>query len=361
MKKIVQLLFSFSLVAVILAGCGGSSNYSTSSAPAEAYGDYDYAYMEEAAEAPMADNGGMWAEKEVPAGNGNENLEKSNRKLIKTVNMTLQTKEFDTLINNIVAEVNALGGYVENSSISGNSYYGSGTRWANYTIRIPAKNLEQFVIAAGEMGNVTQKNESVEDVTLQYVDTESRKKSLETEQKRLLELMEQAESMEDILAIESKLSEIRYQLENYGSQLRVLDNQIDYSKVYIDIDEVERITEVREKTFFEEIAERFDDNVYAVKKGLRNFTIWFIGSLPIFAVWAVVLFIVYLIVRKCMPFIQEKTRARREKNWEKIARKKALREQQVAERKARIEARRSQRKKGKPNTEGTQETPENKE
>ena len=54
-----------------------------------------------------------------------------------------------------------------------------------------------------EIGNVTQKNESVEDVTLQYVDVESRKKALETEQERLMELLSSAENMEDLLAIES--------------------------------------------------------------------------------------------------------------------------------------------------------------
>ena len=62
-----------------------------------------------------------------------------------------------------------------------------------------------------EIGNVTQKNESVEDVTLQYVDVESRKKALETEQERLMELLSSAENMEDLLAIESKLSEVRYE------------------------------------------------------------------------------------------------------------------------------------------------------
>lgn len=87
-----------------------------------------------------------------------------------------------------------------------------------------------------EIGNVTQKNESVEDVTLQYVDVESRKKALETEQERLMELLSSAENMEDLLAIESKLSEVRYELENYGSQLRMLDNQIDYSTVNVDVE-----------------------------------------------------------------------------------------------------------------------------
>lgn len=80
-------------------------------------------------------------------------------------------------------------------------------------IRIPADKLNEFVDIVGELGNVTQENESVEDVTLQYVDVESHKKALETEQARLMELLSTAENMEDLLSIESKLSDIRYEIE----------------------------------------------------------------------------------------------------------------------------------------------------
>ena len=79
-------------------------------------------------------------------------------------------------------------------------------------------------------------------MTLDYVDVESRKKMLETEQQRLLELLETAESLDDILTIESRLTEVQYELDSKESQLRTYDNQIDYSTVYLDIDEVVRYT-----------------------------------------------------------------------------------------------------------------------
>ena len=149
-----------------------------------------------------------------------------------------------------------------------------------------------------ELGNVTQKNESVEDVTLQYVDVASRKKALETEQERLLELLAQAENMEDLLAIESKLSDVRYELENYGSQLRLLDNQIDYSTVNVDVDEVERVTDTGEKSFFGEIKDRFGNSLYTVGRDIRGFVIVVLGSLPLLIVWAVIIVIAVLIVKK---------------------------------------------------------------
>ena len=163
---------------------------------------------------------------------------------------------------------------------------------------MPSDQLDQFVDIVSELGNVTQKNESVEDVTLQYVDVESRKKALETEQERLLELLAQAENMEDLLAIESKLSDVRYELENYGSQLRLLDNQIDYSTVNVDVDEVERVTDTGEKSFFGEIKDRFGNSLYTVGRDIRGFVIVVLGSLPILIVWAVIIVIAVLIVKK---------------------------------------------------------------
>ena len=233
----------------------------------------------------------------VTSENGLDTQTASGRKLIRTVYLSLQTTDFDSVLSNLSSKTTELGGYIENSSVSGNSYYYQSTRYASYTIRIPSAKLDQFVDVVKELGNVTHKNESVEDVTLRYVDVESRKKALETEQERLLELLSQAENMEDLLAIESKLSDVRYELENYGSQLRMLDNQIDYSTVNVDVDEVERVTDTGEKSFFGEIKDRFGNSLYTVGRDIRGFIIVVLGSLPILIVWAVIIIVVVIIVR----------------------------------------------------------------
>lgn len=288
MKKRCLAVVMTGLVFLAAVGCGSSGIKMTASTTDESSAAYDVA--EEEIYAEDAGTG-------VTSENGLESVSESDRKLIKTVYLDLQTKEFDQVLEGLTAKVSELGGYVESSSLNGNSYYYTSTRSAYYTVRIPSDRLDEFVQVVSELGNVTYKNESVEDVTLQYVDTESRKKALETERDRLLELMEQAENMEDLLAIESKLSEVRYELENYGSQLRLLDNQIDYSTVNVDINEVERLTETKELTFFEEVSNRFSDSLYDVGHGLRGFAIWFLGSLPILVVWAVVIVAIVLVVR----------------------------------------------------------------
>ncbi len=310
MKK-KGLAFLLAGMMVLASGCGSSSMMMTESAVAENSAAMDTAYAgsqyEEVADEDVMDSSGVTSE------NGLESQVENGRKLIRTIDLSLQTTDFDSVLSDLSAKTTELGGYIESSSVSGNSYYYQSTRYASYTIRIPSDQLDQFVTVVSDLGNVTQKNESVDDVTLQYVDVESRKKALETEQERLLELLAQAENMEDLLAIESKLSDVRYELENYGSQLRMLDNQIDYSTVNVDVDEVERVTDTGEKSFFGEIKDRFGNSLYTVGRDLREFVIVVLGSLPILVVWAVIIVMIVLAVRK---IFRGKKKKKEEKNTE---------------------------------------------
>ena len=295
--------FLLALIMVLLAvGCGSKSAAATETASAAGWGmDTNYA-----TDAAYKEETGDFKEEDVTSEEELETPVENGRKLIKTVFLSLQTTEFDSLISNLSTKTTELGGYIETSSVSGNSYYYRNTRYASYTIRIPSTKLNEFVNVVSELGNVTQKNESVEDVTLQYVDVESRKKALETEQERLMELLSNAENMEDLLAIESKLSDVRYEIESYGSKLRMLDNQIDYSTVNVDVDEVERVTDTGEKGFFEEVKDRFEDSLYVVGRDIRELVIGILGSLPILAVWAVFIAVIVIVVRKVVKKIKKK-------------------------------------------------------
>lgn len=334
MKRYGILAAMMAALLVLSTGCGGSAGNTSSTdtaaateeasvstsqmdsgsaAPAEWYGEQA---MTEAA----AEDG------QVSSSTGVDSVEASGQKLIKTVNLTMETREFDTLLENIQAKTTECGGYVESSEISGLSYYNTdGSRYAWLTLRIPADRLDEFVTVVSGLGNVTSQNESVQDVTLQYVDVKSHIEALETEQTRLLELMEQAESMEDIITIESRLSEIRYELQSYESTLRTYDNQVDYSTVTVSIDEVDRETVTEENPgFFREIGLRLSDNFYEIGQGLRGFGVWFISSLPylilIFAaVWTGVRLIQKIVWKK--PFFRRKKKETAEDNPERQERK----------------------------------------
>lgn len=290
-------ILSTLLVAALLTGCGASSKESYSmdtSAAATEEAVQEYAYNAAADEIAEVENGsgGIEANGELPE------AVQVNRKLIRTFDIQIQTKEFDEVVSGIQAKVNELGGYIEQSSLdSGSAYYSSYNRYSYLTVRIPSDQLDSFVENVKDSANVTNISESTEDITLKYVDVESRKIALETERDRLLELLEKAETVEDIITIEGRLSEVRYQLESYASTLRTYDNQVDYSTVYISISEVDRETKVEPKTFWEEVSEKFGGSVYGLTRGLRDLAIWFLGSSPYLVLWGVLIGAVVLVLR----------------------------------------------------------------
>ena len=143
-----------------------------------------------------------------------------------------------------------------------------------------------------------RREESTQDVTLEYVDLESHKKVLITEQGRLLELLEQAESIEDILVLEERLSQVRYELESMESQLRTYDNLIDYSTVYLSISEVEQLTPVKEVSALERMGSGFLNSMRNLKDFLADFLIGFVIGLPyILFLAALVIASVFLVRR----------------------------------------------------------------
>lgn len=311
MKKQAQSLKTFlfllttSVLAGLLTGCGAADR-STST-----YAEATYAYFETAA-AKAAGNYNMSAQtydreyqtnemdgSESPLTSSTSILPvNSSRKLIRTVNLSVETTEFDQLVTNITTAVTELNGYIEQSDISGNSISSSykNQRNASLTVRVPSNQLDSFVAQVSQQGNITYKSESTQDVTLQYTDIESRKTALNVEQERLWELLAKAESIESVIALEQRLSEIRYQLETMESQLRTYDNQVDYSTIYLNVNEVKIFTPTAPDSISQRIQKGFSANLEHVSTGLINFFVWFISCLPSFVLLAVIVFIIWLII-----------------------------------------------------------------
>ena len=309
MKKYLSLLLSLALLAVLLTGCGSAGK----SAASYDSGMVEYAVSDEAAMAP-AEGAAM---KNTAADTGSTQLPQ-NRKWIVTVNLTAETDDLDALRSALDEKIAALNGYVEDQSVYNGSIYDSGRRYrsANLTVRIPADSIDAFLQDVGGLANIVRQNKSIEDVTLSYVATESRLKALETEEARLLELLSQAETMTDLLEIEARLSEVRSELENYASQKRLYDNQIDYATIYIAIEEVQEYTPTEEPSLWERIRDGFKDNLEGVGEGLLDVLVWFIVSIPTLVVLAVVVLILVLIVRRIRRRRKAKKTAKQQKTEE---------------------------------------------
>ena len=304
MKKILSLTLVLLMLASLLCGCGASSKSIA----------MDYAAPEEAmeAEAPAAAAGNSLTTSDTDAAMAVP----ENRKWIITVDMFAETEDLDALLAAVEENITSLNGYVENRNIyNGSNYASRRYRSANLTVRIPAEDVDSFTQEMSGISNVVRSNKNLEDVTLRYTDTENRVKALETEQARLLELMEMAETMADLLEIEARLTDVRYELENYSSQLRSYDNRIDYATIYLDIEEVQEYTPVEEETFWQRISGGFLSSLKGVGEGAVDVLVWIIVSSPYLVVIGgiAVAFVIGLkrgrkrrLTRKQKPVQQEK-------------------------------------------------------
>ena len=284
MKKILSLLLCAALLLGLTA-CGGSSKATV-------------AIREEAAaEAPamMADN----AASLKGAGSSPTALPEG-RKWIVTIDMNVETDDLDTLTDNLNQKINSLGGYVEDQSIHNGSNFSSRRyRSANLTVRIPDEKADTFTGEVAGMANVVSQNLRREDITLKYVATSSRVTALETEEARLLELMAMAKNMEDLLLIEKRLTEVRTELEQVTSQLRLYDNLIDFGTIHLNLQQVTKFTDTtQEPTVWQRIGSGFLESLEGIGDFFVEIFVWIVVASPYLAILAVGVIVIVLLVKK---------------------------------------------------------------
>lgn len=284
-KKLLAL--TAIVLSMFLAACGSSLNsinYKADTAIAPASdGFYEESYSLYNDSAPNSET---------------IDMSDASRKLIKTYSIDVETESFDTIMPAIESRISELGGYIEQL----NTYYGErysswNSRHSSLTVRIPKGKEDEFINFIGSSSNITRQSLDVSDVTLSYVDVESHRDAYIVERDRLLVLLESAESIDDIISIESRLSEVRYYLESMESQLRTMDNLIDYSTINLSVSEVKQYTEPEPETYGQRISTSFHDGIESFTEGIKDFSIWFVGAFPTLLFFGIIIFII-LVIRK---------------------------------------------------------------
>lgn len=242
MKRQVSRLAVLLLAAALLAGCGASGGSANSSA----------ATYEMSSDATLAQEAGGAESALLPE--GTSATTETAQKIIYRASMSMESTDFDTTRDTLLAAVDANGAWLEYSQMSGSA--DDHNRNANYTVRVPADNYGAFLQQAGESGSVLNLEENAENVTSDYIDLQARIDSLENQRNRLNELAAEAETTTDLLEIESRLSDVQYELESYTQQMRTLSGQITYSTVDIYLREVASLTPTG-TTFPERLADAF--------------------------------------------------------------------------------------------------------
>ena len=275
---------------MLLASCAATKEHADNMV---ADGDYDRVeeMVSKPSEAPSIENGfsgGIGSDSSL---SDSSSAGEYQRKIIKTVNMNAETKEYDKALTAIANIIAAQGGYVEASSTNGQSYnnYGTYRRYASYTIRIPAENLDAFLGGIGEFLNITNNNASQNDVSGKYYDIVSRLETLEAEKTALMAMYEKAESIDYMLQVQQRLYDVIEEIEAYTTTLKYYDGQVSYSTVHLNVNEVIEYTDVTDPiTYGERMAETFKESWKDFAEGCQDFSIWFVGAIPTILVLAVI-------------------------------------------------------------------------
>lgn len=277
MKRTIFSLLMVLALLFTLTACSAS-------APTEC-GYYDKMEME--SNGAVSDS--MSSTQELPA----------DRKLIRTVRIQAETEDLSGVVAQIEERLSQFGGYLQQKEIyQGSAYRGTVRRNANLVIRIPAQELNIFLFHLNNSAHVISSNETVDDVTLHYIDVDSQLKALRIEEERLLAMMEKAENLSDLLAIEQRLTQVQQELQSVASQLKSLDSQIEYATIHLSISEVVEYTPVEEKTPWQEIGDGFMESLSDIGNGFVDVFVFLVANSPRLVLLGGIALVVILLIRR---------------------------------------------------------------
>jgi len=300
------LLLSFVTTALILTGCGGSSDYMGAT---NYYAEDNYAYkgISEASE-PYYDN---FDNNMLEFDNNNFQLS-SNRKLIYTYNVRVQTKDFANYVSNVESITNNVGGYIES-----NDYYNYGdSKNATFVIRIPQNNVQDAMSKIEEDVNVVSHSATMDDRTSSYVDIDARMKSYEDELETLENLSKRAETVSELLEIEQTIADVRGQRDSLKAQLNTIDELVSYSTLNLEVSEVV-IYDYSKPTFMDKLASGFEDVGDDITDMLSNYITSapiFIIGLILFAIPVTLVFGIGMLIAKLLKKLSSNTKGNKNEN-----------------------------------------------
>lgn len=300
-------------IALCLSGCGNSAGSSVSYSEetydqvGNSYAAKEAAYDSYAEEAEV-DAGGYMMEGDAADTDNEESALRAQdgQKIVYTGSLSIQTLEYDKSAASIRRKIREAGGFSEAESENDNDYNWyrrstgpSSTRNLNITARIPSEKFESFMDSLQGDGKVMNRSMNAENISQVYANKETYKKALEKEQERLLAMMDKAVTIEDMIAVESRLSEVERQLNTYKTDLSAMDKDVQYSTIYISLEEVKRYSdETPTVTFPEKVKYAFEDAINSFTEFCEGIVLFIIRSFPFLILLAIVIALVIRLIRK---------------------------------------------------------------
>lgn len=235
MKKKSLLIIAVLIISLVFSACSQSANDMVMESKTS---------YEESAEMPamdMAEGEMYYGDDEArtqSASVDNNAIVDISEKIIYNVNMGIIVDNPVETSKMIKDQVSAMGGYVSSSYSYKNDDYAS---YVNMQIRVPSKGLNEMTEYLYSISEIEYENMSTNNITESYYDTLTRLEHEKLQAKQLEEIMEKAETIEDILIVRQELSRVQENIEVYEGRIRMWDSLVDYSTIDINISPIPTI------------------------------------------------------------------------------------------------------------------------
>lgn len=154
------------------------------------------------------------------------------RKLVKTAWLSVEVKDLEASSVRLDSLLRRYQAYIGQDDFQNSPHH----KFRNLTIRVPAGNLDALVAHLAGIGEyLDRRSVSVNDVTMEFTDTELRLKSKRAVLDQYLKLLDRADKMEDVLKIEKEIRLLREEIESREGQLRYLNNQVTLSTIHLEM------------------------------------------------------------------------------------------------------------------------------
>ena len=161
-----------------------------------------------------------------------DSLQIPQRMVVRTIFLSMLVNEIPQVLDDISFLAESLGGFVVSSSLSGEEERMSGF----ITLRVPAENTDQALAQIRAMSvRVISDETQAQDVTEEYIDLQSRLRTLEASETQLLNLLERAGSVEEILQVQRELTNTRSQIEQIKGRTQYLERTSSTSLITVSL------------------------------------------------------------------------------------------------------------------------------
>ncbi|MDY6826026.1 MAG: DUF4349 domain-containing protein [Bacillota bacterium] len=293
---IIALVIFALLTGTTLTSCTTGSMLGSDSASPEYPGDYgEQEQMAPEYDMDYAEEAGVPDTRKVQDDGAGSVV----RHIIRNGSIELSVKDTRETIQKVRELVTDVEGIISNSNIY---EIREGQYAANLTLRVPEDRFDVVMRQLEELGKVNNTQTGMDDVTMQYIDLESRLNNQKAQEERLVEILEMAENVEEVLEVEKELARIRGEIESMTSQLTYLKDQVTYGTIYLSLREEAVSTDNISPGVFHNLGEKtgeaFITSINFILNAFSYIIIALSAMLPVLVVIGIIALLIWFLIRR---------------------------------------------------------------